>query len=70
MATATRSVPANLLDSLEGEPEGSVPSPFPIFQVQPLADLDQKRVNSASSVAQEHAVEPVNIPFLSCFSTS
>lgn len=73
MATATRSVPANLVDSLEDEPEGSVPSPFPIFHVQPLADLDkntQRRFNSASSIVQGHAVESVNILFLSRFCTS
>lgn len=59
MATATRIAPANLLDSDVDEPEGSVPSPFPIFHVQSQPGPAENSVDHASSVVH---VEPVNTP--------
>lgn len=65
MATATRIASPNLLDTLEDEPKGSVPSPFPVYHIQSQLDLDQevpKPFDHASAVVQEH-VEPVKNSF-------
>ena len=65
MATATRIASPNLLDTLEDEPRGLVPSPFPVYHVQSQLDLDQEvpqPFHHASAVVQEH-VEPVNFSF-------
>lgn len=38
MATATRPLPTSLVDVLDDEPEGPVPSPFPVFEVRRQTD--------------------------------
>lgn len=67
MATALRPAPVSLLDLQADEPEGSVPAPFPIFEVRRSVDQmprDRRLQEPAqSATAPELASEPVGVSF-------